>query len=122
MSEAKPPNAVEPIVRTLAETAPTPCPCGQAFRIISGADNQTASFHVVEIRGAARKHYHKRQTEYYYCLEGEGELELGDERVAFVPGTAVMIPPGTPHAARGHFTIINVVVPPFDPDDEYTVE
>jgi mannose-6-phosphate isomerase-like protein (cupin superfamily) len=110
------------LVRRLAETASTPCPCGEAFRIITGADNDIASFHVVEIRGEATKHYHKRQTEFYYCLEGKGVIELGDARYPFEPGTAIMIPPGTPHAARGHFTIVNVVVPPFDPNDEYPVE
>jgi len=33
-----------------------------------------------------------------------------------------VIPPGVAHAARGDLTIINVVVPPFDPDDEEAVE
>ena len=110
------------VVRHLAETPVTHCPCGDAFRIITPDDGAPASLHRVEIRGDARKHYHRRHTEMYYCLEGEGELELGEERIAFTPGTAVVIPPGTPHAARGKFKIINIVIPPFDPADEIVVE
>ncbi len=122
MSDSASTTKNKAIVRTLEQTEPTPCPCGQAFRILTGADNDVASIHVVHIDGQAQKHYHTRQTEFYYCLEGEGEIELGDERVPFRPGTTVMIPPGVPHAARGHFKIINVVVPPFDPTDEHIVD
>ena len=34
-------------------------------------------------------------------------------------GHAVMIPPGVRHRAVGRMTILNVVVPPFDPADEW---
>ena len=110
------------IVRHVNQVGPTPCPCGDSFRIITGQDNTAASFHLVEIDGAAQKHYHQRHTEYYYCLEGSGQIELNDESFPFEPGTCVMIPPGTAHAARGKFKIINVIVPPFDPQDEVIVE
>ncbi len=122
MAETTSDKTPEAIIRQLSETPPTKCPCGDAFRIIGAADGAPASLHVVEIRGEAKKHYHKRMTEFYHCLEGEGEIELGDVRHPFRPGTTVMIPPGTPHAARGHFKIINVVVPAFDPNDEHKVE
>ena len=35
-----------------------------------------------------------------YVVSGEGELRLRDKIVALTPGTAVYIPPGTPHAGR----------------------
>ena len=115
-------SSKNPVIKHLDTTTPTPCPCGQAFRIITKADNDQASFHVVEISGHAKKHYHERHTEYYYCLEGTGQIELNDETFELNPGTAVMIPPMTPHAARGSFRIINVVIPPFDGSDEHLVE
>ena len=34
-------------------------------------------------------------------------------------GVAVLIPPGVRHRAAGRMTILNVVVPPFDPADEW---
>jgi mannose-6-phosphate isomerase-like protein (cupin superfamily) len=112
----------EHVVRHISQIKPTACPCGQSFRIITEEDNGSASFHVVEIDGTAQKHYHEHHTEYYYCLEGSGHIELDDQLVPFEPGTCVMIPPGTRHAARGKFKIINVVIPPFDPEDEIIVD
>ncbi len=111
-----------PVIRRLADTAPVPCPCGQAFRIMTADDGGPASFHVVKIRGQATKHRHAKLTEIYYCIEGYGQIELDDEVHDFDPGTVVMIPPGVAHAARGDVTIINVVVPSFDPNDEEIVE
>jgi mannose-6-phosphate isomerase-like protein (cupin superfamily) len=111
----------KPVIRRLADTSPVPCPCGQAFRILTKADGGPASFHVVRIRGRATKHRHRGLTEIYYCLEGDGQIELDDEVYDFSPGTAVLIPAGVAHAARGDVTIVNVVVPFFEPDDEEVV-
>ena len=109
-------------VRKAAEVTPVPCPCGQATRIITAQDNDLVSIHRVRIEGEAKKHYHQRLTEHYVVLSGAGEIELGDERHPVEPGDVIAIPPGTPHALRGHFEIINVVTPPFDPTDECLVE
>ncbi len=35
-----------------------------------------------------------------YVISGEGELRVGEEVVPLRPGTAVYIPPGTPHGGR----------------------
>jgi mannose-6-phosphate isomerase-like protein (cupin superfamily) len=75
----------------------------------------------VKISEDALAHYHRDHTEVYYVLEcGEGAaVELAGERVAVRPGAAVMIPPGVRHRAVGRMTILNFVVPPFDPADEW---
>jgi mannose-6-phosphate isomerase-like protein (cupin superfamily) len=106
-------------VRKLTDVAPVDCPCGQAWRIITGEDNDRVSIHRVSIDGAAKEHYHKSLTECYIVLSGSGEVELDGERVAVEPGDVVYIPPPTRHALRGHFEIINVVTPPFDSADEH---
>jgi mannose-6-phosphate isomerase-like protein (cupin superfamily) len=61
------------------------------------------------------------QTETYFVLECEpgAAIELDGERVPVQKGVAVMIPPGVRHRAVGKMTILNVVVPPFDPADEW---
>jgi len=110
------------VVKRLADVAPTPCPCGSSWRILTGTDNDLVSIHRVKIAQEARKHYHKTLTEYYIVLSGNGELELDDDVVAVSPGDVVMIPPGTAHVARGELEIINVVCPPFNPDDEHVAE
>ena len=110
------------LVRKLADIAPVPCPCGQARRIITGADNDLLSVHRVAIDGKAQVHYHKELTEYYVILEGSGEIILDGERLPVGPDDVIMIPPGTHHALDGEFEIINIVCPPFDPADEHLVE
>ncbi|HOZ45783.1 MAG TPA: cupin domain-containing protein [Candidatus Hydrogenedentes bacterium] len=110
------------VIKRLEDTPETACPCGISRRILTGEDNDLVSIHHVTIDQEARKHYHERLTEYYVILDGEGEIELNDDRVAVSPGDVVMIPPGTAHVARGRFEIINIVCPPFDSDDEFTVE
>uniref|UniRef100_UPI00329A41BE cupin domain-containing protein n=1 Tax=Salmonella enterica TaxID=28901 RepID=UPI00329A41BE len=78
-----------------------------------------ASVHVVQIEADARTHYHKRMTEIYIILEGEGHLELDGERIPVQPLTTVMIKPGCRHRAVGKMKIINVPIPAFDPEDEW---
>ena len=107
-------------IARLADIEPNPCPCGQARRAFMNDENEVASMHLVEIKKDSEKHYHKRMTEIYYVLEGEGHIELDDQIHPLTPGTAVMIKPGCRHRAVGsNLKILNVPVPKFDPDDEY---
>jgi mannose-6-phosphate isomerase-like protein (cupin superfamily) len=105
-----------------AKVAPTPCPCGASRRAFIRPDNQLVSVHLVEIARDSQTHYHKAQTETYYFLEGEGEVELDGRRHPVKPGMTLMIRPGTRHRAipgTGPMKILNIVVPPFDPADEW---
>lgn len=106
------------IART-ADIQPTLCPCGESRRAFTDDPDQTASLHVVDITTAARTHYHKKLTEIYYVLEGEGHIELDGELHAVAPGDALLIKPGCRHRAIGQLKILNVPIPAFDPDDEW---
>jgi mannose-6-phosphate isomerase-like protein (cupin superfamily) len=75
--------------------------------------------HLVHIKGDAETHHHRQTTEIYVVLEGEGFVELDDERVPVKPLTAIMIRPGCRHRARGNIRLLNIPIPPFDPHDEY---
>ena len=97
------------------------CPCGWARREFADVPDAPASLHRVEIETDARSHDHREHTEIGYVLEcaaGAG-VGLDGERMAVGPGGAVPIPPGVRHRAAGRMTILNVVVPPFDPADEW---
>lgn len=97
-----------------------PCPCGTASRAFS--DSGVCSVHTVSISADAETHYHKDHTEVYYFLEGEGEMELDGERHPVRPGQSIFIPPGVRHRAvvgDVPMKILNVVIPPFDPEDEW---
>ncbi|MHC4872853.1 MAG: cupin domain-containing protein [Planctomycetota bacterium] len=103
----------------LDEIAPKPCPCGQSKRAFTEDPDQIASFHMVEISGKSEKHYHKNMTEIYYILKGQGKMYLDDDEREVKPGSVIMIKAGCRHQLEGDFTIINVPVPAFNPDDEY---
>jgi quercetin dioxygenase-like cupin family protein len=109
------------VTADLAALDPVRCPCGWARRAFGDVPDAPASLHLVEIEEDARTHYHRSHTEVYYVLAcGEAAaIELDGERVAVRPGQAVLIPVGVRHRAVGQMTILNFVVPPFDPADEY---
>src|SRR5262245_54385954 len=95
------------------------CPCGETRRAFVEESDGVASLHVVKISADAQAHYHKRMTEMYYILEGEGEMELDGERDAVRAGDAILIKPGCRHRAIGRLRVLNVPVPAFDPADEF---
>ncbi len=45
-------------------------------------------------------HVHAKEEQFYFVLEGEGVLRLGEEERPFHPGMAVTIPPGMAHGVR----------------------
>lgn len=98
---------------------PVRCPCGWAKRAFADVPEAPASVHVVQIEEDARTHYHKRMTEIYVVLEGEGHLELDGVLVPVRPMSTVMIRPGCRHRAVGHMKIINIPIPAFDAGDEW---
>lgn len=107
------------MIADLSAVEPTRCPCGWARRAFATPDNTTATMHLVEITQDSRPHYHKKMTEIYLILEGEGFMELDGERIAVRPMMSIFIKPGCRHRAVGNLKIINVPIPAFDPSDEY---
>lgn len=95
------------------------CLCGQARRAFVEDADSPASLHLVDISADARPHYHKEATEIYLVLEGTGHVELDGEMVSARPMTAIVIKPGCRHRGVGRLRIVNVVIPPFDPADEW---
>ena len=101
------------------EIEPVPCPCGLTRRAFAVPGNDTATIHMVDISTTAKTHYHKKLTEIYLVLEGEGHMELDGERVPVRKNSTVFIPPGVRHRAVGEMKIVNIPIPAFDPDDEW---
>lgn len=56
-------------------------------------DTQKLSIAVVEVLDAPA-HFHKKMTEFYYILEGEGEVELNGKAYNVGPNSVVLIEPG----------------------------
>jgi mannose-6-phosphate isomerase-like protein (cupin superfamily) len=107
------------MITQLDAVTPVPCPCGFARRGFATPENTLATIHLVDIHVDARTHYHKKMTEIYLVLEGEGFIELDGERHPVRPMTSVFIKPGCRHRLVGRFKIVNVPIPAFDPADEW---
>ena len=74
---------------------------------------------MVDISKNSRAHYHKKLTEIYLVLDGDGHIELDGELVPVKPMTSIFIKPGCRHRAVGRMRIVNIPVPAFDPEDEW---
>jgi mannose-6-phosphate isomerase-like protein (cupin superfamily) len=95
------------------------CPCGTTRRAFLDHSDQKVSLHLVEVSADARSHYHKRLTEIYFILAGSGQMELDGAIHPVTAGDAILIEPGCRHRAIGKLTVMNIVVPAFDPHDEW---
>jgi len=106
-------------VTQLDEIPAVKCPCGMSRRAFATPDNPVATMHLVDIQIDARTHYHKKLTEIYLILEGEGHMELDGELIPVKPMTSIFIKPGCRHRAVGQLKIVNIPIPAFDPHDEW---
>ena len=97
------------------------CPCGTARRAFAEVEDFPGTVHVTEISVDARLHYHKRLTETYYFLEcgPDAQMQLNDEIIDVHSGMCILIRPGVRHRAIGNMKVLIVVLPKFDPDDEW---
>ncbi len=93
--------------------------CGWRDRLISREDADVAAWaHAFDIDGA-REHYHKRSTELYYVLDGEGVVLLNGDEHPVRKGSLVHNPPGVVHGARGRMRVLVVGIPDIADDDLY---
>ncbi len=91
--------------------------CGWRYRLISRQDSGAAAWaHVVDIDGA-KEHYHRRGTELYYVLDGEGSIMLDGKESPLRKGSMVHIAPGVRHGAKGRMRVLVVGIPDIDDDD-----
>jgi mannose-6-phosphate isomerase-like protein (cupin superfamily) len=97
------------------------CPCGTARRAFADVPDFPGTIHVTEIALDARLHYHRKLTETYYFLEcqPDAQMQLDDRIIPVHPGMCILIRPGTRHRAIGRMRVLIVVLPKFDPDDEW---
>lgn len=97
------------------------CPCGTARRAFAEVEDFPGTVHVTEISADARLHYHKRLTETYYFLEcgSNAQIQLNEDIIDVHPGMCVLIRPGVRHRAIGKMKVLIVVLPKFDPEDEW---
>jgi mannose-6-phosphate isomerase-like protein (cupin superfamily) len=121
VSDQLPPRT---LIRHEGLTARERSTCGWRDRLISHEDRElgpAAWAHSVDIDGA-RPHYHKRSTELYYVLDGEGTVLLDGEEYGVRKGSLVHIPPGVVHGARGRMRVLVIGIPDIDDDDYFAAD
>jgi mannose-6-phosphate isomerase-like protein (cupin superfamily) len=100
-----------------SDLPPIDCCCGTTRRAFVDVEDAPASAHYLEVADEPKSHYHRKTTEIYLVLEGEGYLELDGEKVPVKPLSAVMIRPGCRHRAVGKLKVINLPIPKHDESD-----
>jgi mannose-6-phosphate isomerase-like protein (cupin superfamily) len=103
------------------QIAPVACPCGSARRAFTDVADFPGTIHRTEISTEARVHYHRKLTETYYILscDADAKMQLDGEVIDVSAGKCIMIRPGVRHRAIGKMTVLIVVFPKFDPEDEW---
>lgn len=68
-----------------------------------------------------QRHYHKLSEEFYFLLEGEGEMIVGDGKRNVKPGDAILIPPGAWHTitAKTALRFLCCCAPAYSHEDTY---
>ena len=104
-----------------SEIAGVPCPCGTARRAFTDVAEFPGTVHVTEISENAKRHYHKTLTETYFFLkcDSDAQMELDGELIPVRELQSIVIPPGVRHRAVGRMTVLIIVLPKFDPADEW---
>lgn len=96
--------------------------CGWRRLLISRQDDNVAAWaHAVDI-DSARLHYHRRATELYYVLEGEGTVSLDGVEHPVRKGSIAHIPPGVVHGAKGRMRVLVVGIPDIGEEDLFFPE
>ena len=112
------------IIRHEGEVPSERSTCGWRHRLISREDKDAgvaAWAHAVDIDGA-REHYHKRGTELYYVLQGEGTVRLDGVEHPVGKGSLIHIAPGVVHGAKGRMRVLVVGIPDIADDDLFFPE
>jgi mannose-6-phosphate isomerase-like protein (cupin superfamily) len=108
----------KPATAQLDEIPTKRCSCGNTRRAFADEPGRVVSVHLLDTEDA-RPHYHKRATEVYVVLRGEGYVELDGVKHEAKPMAAFLIPPGVRHRASDGLQVLVIPVPAADDTDEY---
>ena len=113
-------------VNNLAAQSPFTTKDGSTIRSIldrtnAPVQNQSLAEAQVPAGGATQRHYHKLAEEFYFILEGTGEMEIDGEKRGVGPGDAILIPARAWHTitAREALRFLCCCAPPYRHEDTF---
>ena len=114
------------IVRSLDQQEPFTTADGSTIRSILDRTNapveqQSLAEATLPAGSATQRHYHKVSEEFYFLLEGSGEMELDGLTRVLHPGDAVLIPRGSWHqiVALSPLRMLCCCAPPYAHEDTF---
>ncbi len=114
------------IIRQLESQPPFTTADGSTIRSIldranAPVQNQSLAEASIPAGGATQRHYHRLAEEFYFILEGSGEMDLAGVTRSVGPGDAILIPPGEWHQIRATQSLrfLCCCAPPYSHDDTY---
>ena len=113
-------------VLNLADQVPFTSKDGSTIRSILDRTNapvvmQSLAEAQIPAGAATQRHYHKLAEEFYFILEGAGEMEIDGTTRTVGPGDAILIPAGAWHTitATEPVRFLCCCAPPYAHDDTY---
>ncbi len=115
------------IVQNLEAQAPFTTKDSSTIRSIldrtnAPVQNQSLAEARLPLGAATQPHYHKQSEEFYFILEGAGEMTLDGESRLVGPGDAILIPAGAWHTLRATapgLRFLCCCAPPYAHEDTY---
>lgn len=112
----------------LPSTADTSSPAGASVRLLVSGDTGGMIHSTLPAHQINRAIVHKSVNEFWYILEGQGEIWRDNGQstsvTRLVPGTSIEIEKGTKfqyrNVAKQDFKFICIAMPPWTGDDEAT--
>jgi mannose-6-phosphate isomerase-like protein (cupin superfamily) len=115
-------------IRSYERAEPFTTADGSTIRELLGlptapVQNQSLAEATLESGQATARHYHGESEEFYYLLDGSGEVEIDGERERVQSGDAILIPPRAWHQIRadeeGPLRFLCCCAPPYRHADTY---
>jgi mannose-6-phosphate isomerase-like protein (cupin superfamily) len=76
---------------------------------------------LAEIKSSVR-HFHKKTKEWYYVIEGHGDIFIDGNKISLKKNDFVFIPPKSKHFARGKMKVLAITLPPWNKKDHHMVK
>jgi mannose-6-phosphate isomerase-like protein (cupin superfamily) len=114
------------IVQNLAKQKSFTTKDGSSIRSILDRTNapvrlQSLAEASLPVNARTQRHYHRLSEEFYFILEGTGEMTVDGETRSVESGDAILVPPGARHTIFATQTLrfLCCCAPPYSHDDTY---